>query len=108
MSPLPLLNYDGDITTLHDFTFPQYLNELLQFGAVFEFGIAVQQKSSMVCIGQGLQVERLQISSEVVDTLSVQEFPNNVRRFQLPYSSGRGSVMLQETIYSGSQNKQRS
>lgn len=42
MSLLPLLNYDGDITTLHDFTFLQYLNELLQFGAVFEFGIAIQ------------------------------------------------------------------
>jgi len=89
MSPLPLFNNYDNTTTLHDRTFPRYLNELLQFGAVFEFGIAVQQKRSMVCIGQGLQVERLQISSEVVDTLSIQEFPNNVRRFQLPYSSKR-------------------
>lgn len=50
---------------------PQYLNELFQLGAVFEFGIAIQQKRSVVCIGQGLQMEHLQISSEVVDTLSI-------------------------------------
>lgn len=59
----------------------QYLNELFQFGAVFEFGIAIQQKCSVVCIGQGLQMEHLQISRKVVNTLSIQEFPNNIRWF---------------------------
>lgn len=107
MSPLPLFNPYDDVTALHDFTFPQYLNELLQLGAVFEFGVAVQQKRGVVRIGQGLQVERLQISSEVVDTLSIQELPNNVRRLQLPYSPGRRRVLLQETLYSGNQNKWR-
>lgn len=61
----------------------------------------------MVCIGQGLQVERLQISSEVVDTLSVQEFPNNVRWFQLPYSSGREESRSRDHIPSKSKEMEK-
>lgn len=91
--PIPLSSYYNDKTALRDSTFPQYLNELLQLGAVLEFGVAVQQKRGVVCVGQRLQVERLQISSEVVDTLSIQELPDNVRRLQLPYSSGRGRLI---------------
>lgn len=40
---------------------PHHLDELLQLGDVLQLGIAVQQQGGVVCIGQRLQVEHLQV-----------------------------------------------
>lgn len=55
-----------------------HLDELLQLGAVLEFGVAVQQQCGVVCVGQRLPVQGLQVRSQVVDPLSIQELPDDV------------------------------
>lgn len=55
-----------------------HLDELLQLGAVLEFGVAVQQQCGVVCVGQRLPVQGLQVRGQVVDPLSIQELPDDV------------------------------
>lgn len=57
---------------------PAHLDELLQLGAVLQFGVAVQQECGVVCIGQRLPVQGLQVRRQVVDPLSIQELPDDV------------------------------
>lgn len=66
---------------------PHHLDELLQLGDVLQLGIAVQQQGGVVCIGQRLQVEHLQVGGQVVYPLSVQELADDVRRLQFPNSA---------------------
>lgn len=55
-----------------------HLDELLQLGAVLEFGIAVQQQRGVVRVGQRLPVQGLQVRGQVVDPLSIQELPDDI------------------------------
>lgn len=64
-----------------------HLDELLQLGAVLQLGVAVEQQGGVVGVGQGLAVEGLQVRCEVVDPLGIQEFPDDIRRLQLPDGS---------------------
>lgn len=61
-----------------------YLNELFQLGAVLQLGVTVEQQCGVVCIGQRLPVQGLQIRCQVVDPLRVQELPDDVRWLQFP------------------------
>lgn len=61
-----------------------HLDELLQLGAVFQLGVAVQQQGGVVCVGQRLPVQGLQVRCQVVDPLSIQELPDDVGRLQFP------------------------
>lgn len=61
-----------------------HLDELLQLGAVLEFSVAVQQQCGVVCIGQWLPVQGLQVRCQVVDPLSIQELSNDIWGFQFP------------------------
>lgn len=57
---------------------PAHLDELLQLGAVLQFGVAVEQQRGVVCIGQRLPVQGLQVRRQVVDPLSIQELPDDI------------------------------
>ena len=46
----------------------------------------------MVCVGQRLPVQRLQVGGQVVDPLGVQELADHVGRLQLPDGSGGGNT----------------
>lgn len=70
------------------------LNELLQLGAVLQFGVAVEEKSGVICIGQGLPVEGLQVCSEVMDSLSIQELTDDIGGFQFPNGSSKRKVIM--------------
>lgn len=54
------------------------LNKLLQLGAVLQFGITVEQQCGVVCVSQGLPVKGLQIGGQVVNSLCIQELPDNI------------------------------
>lgn len=63
------------------------LNELLQLGAVFQFGVAVEEQRGVICIGQRLPVEGLQVCSKVMYSLSVQELTDDIGGFQFSDST---------------------
>lgn len=54
------------------------LNELLQLGTVLQLGVTVEQQCGVVCVGQGLPVKGLQIGSQVVNSLGIQELPDDI------------------------------
>lgn len=54
------------------------LNELFQLGAVLQFGVAVEEQRGVICIGQGLPVEGLQVCSKVVYSLCIQELTDDI------------------------------
>lgn len=78
--------------SLHFLLALHHLNELLQLGAVLQLGVAVEQQRGVVCVGQRLPVQRLQVCGQVVDPLSVQELPDNIRRLQFPDCAAEGGI----------------
>lgn len=48
-------------------------NETVQTGNILEFGVGVQEEGCMIGISQPRSMEFLQVSDEVVDSLSVEE-----------------------------------
>ena len=46
---------------------------------VLQFGVAVQQEYRVVLVGQALAVERLEVLGQIVDLVSVEELPDDVR-----------------------------
>lgn len=55
-----------------------HLNELLQLGAVLQLGVTVQQQGGVVCIGQGLSVQGLQVRRQIMDPLCIKELPDDI------------------------------
>lgn len=70
------------------------LNELLQLGAVLQFGVAVKKQSCVICIGKGLPVEGLQVCSKVVYSLGIQELSDDVWGFQFPNGSTKRKTIV--------------
>jgi hypothetical protein len=49
------------------------LDEGVEAGDVFEFGVSVKKEGGVICVGEAEGMEFLEICDEVVDTLRVQE-----------------------------------
>lgn len=81
--------------------FLSHLDELLQLGAVLQLGVTVEQQCGVVCVGQRLSVQRLQIRCEVVDPLCVQEFPDDVRRLQFPDRAVKKNTVTDAAVEHG-------